>query len=148
MNKTYSQKKAEVTRKWFVLDASQATLGRVSTVAASLLLGKHKPTVTAHVDGGDFVIVVNASKVKVTGNKLSGKMYYKHSGYPGNLKTKSLAEMIDEKPTEVIFKAVRGMLPVNKLRDGRLARLKVYAGEEHTHEAQKPEKYSLGDSND
>lgn len=138
MKKTYSQKPAEVTRSWYVLDASQAPLGRVATQAASLLLGKGKPSVTAHVDGGDFVIIVNTDSTIVTGQKADDKMYYRHSGYPGGLTETSFKEQMAKDSREVIFKAVRGMLPVNKLRDGRLKRLKLYAGAEHEHAAQKP----------
>jgi large subunit ribosomal protein L13 len=141
--KTYSIKASEVSRKWYVLDASEIPLGRLSTTIASLLLGKGKPTVTHHVDGGDFVIVVNSAQLIVTGNKRTDKKYHHHSGYPGGLYTRSLNEQMERDPNKVIFKAVRGMLPDNKLRDGRLARLKIYAGEEHNHSAQKPEKLSL-----
>jgi large subunit ribosomal protein L13 len=141
--KTYSQKPAEVTRKWYVIDASEVPLGRLSTVAASLLIGKGKPSVTAHVDGGDYVIVINADQLVVTGKKMENKMYYHHSHYPGGLKEATLKEKMAKDSTEPIIKAVRGMLPVNKLRPGRLARLKVYAGAEHQHEAQKPETLSL-----
>ncbi len=137
--KTYSAKPADITRKWYVLDASTMPLGRLSTRAASLLLGKGKPQITAHIDCGDYVIVVNAGNLKVTGDKLNTKKYYRHSGYAGNLHERTLAEQMIVDPTEVIFHAVRGMLPVNKLRDGRLDRLKIYAGAEHNHEAQKPE---------
>ncbi|HSX44275.1 MAG TPA: 50S ribosomal protein L13 [Candidatus Saccharimonadales bacterium] len=141
--KTYSQKTADVSRKWYVIDASEVTLGRLSTVVASLLIGKGKPSVTAHVDGGDYVIVTNAANLVVTGNKLEDKMYYHHSHYPGGLKEASLKEKMAKDPTEVIIHSVRGMLPVNKLRDGRLQRLKVYAGSEHQHAPQKPETLSL-----
>lgn len=141
--KTYSQKLTEVNRKWYVIDASQAPLGRVSTVVSSLLIGKGKPSLTAHVDGGDFVVVINAKDLVVTGNKKSGKIYYKHSHYPGGLKQTTLGQKIEDNPEDVIYKAVRGMLPVNKLRDGRLKRLKIYAGAEHAHSAQKPELYNL-----
>jgi len=137
--KTYSAKPADITRKWYVLDASTMPLGRLSTRAASLLLGKGKPQVTAHIDCGDYVIIVNAGGLKVTGDKLNTKKYYRHSGYAGNLHERTLAEQLLVDPTEVIFHAVRGMLPVNKLRDGRLERLKIYPGAEHNHEAQKPE---------
>jgi large subunit ribosomal protein L13 len=137
--KTYSAKPADVTRKWYVLDASTMPLGRLSTKAASLLIGKGKPQVTAHIDCGDYVIVINAKNVVVTGNKATDKMYYRHSNFPGGLKQRTLTEQLEADPAEVIFRAVRGMLPVNKLRDGRLARLKIYAGAEHNHEAQKPE---------
>lgn len=137
--KTFSLKPKDVTRKWYVIDASEAPLGRVATKAASLLLGKGKASVTPHVDGGDYVVIINAGKLVVTGNKLEKKLYYRHSHYPGGLKTASLKEKLEKDPTTVIYQAVRGMLPVNKLRDGRLARLKIYAGAEHNHEAQKPE---------
>ncbi|HEU5004700.1 MAG TPA: 50S ribosomal protein L13 [Candidatus Saccharimonadales bacterium] len=138
--KTYSQKPAEVTRKWYVLDASQASMGRVSTVAASLLIGKGKPTVTAHVDGGDYVIVINADKLVVSGGKEEKKVYYNHSGFPGGLRERPLKEVSG---TEALYAAIRGMLPVNKLRDGRLARLKIYATEAHNHNAQQPDVYEL-----
>ena len=141
--KTFSAKPADVTRKWYVVDASEVPLGRLATVVASLLLGKGKPTITSHVDSGDFVVVVNASSLVVTGNKLQDKMYYHHSHYPGGLKETALGDKLQKDPTSVVFKAVRGMLPVNKLRDGRLKRLKIYAGAEHEHTAQKPEAMSL-----
>lgn len=136
--KTYSQKPADVERKWYVLDASKTTFGRTATQAASLLLGKGKPTITPHTDGGDFVIVINAAKAKVTGGKETKKFYYHHSGFPGGLYKRTLAEQQAKDPTSIIYKAVRGMLPNNKLRDQRLARLKIYADEEHNHHAQKP----------
>lgn len=141
--KTYSAKPTDVTRAWYVLDASEVTLGRLSTKVASLLIGKGKPQVTTHIDCGDYVIIVNADKLKVTGNKLNDKMYYRHSGFPGGLKQRSLTEQLAADSTEAIFRAVRGMLPVNRLRDGRLDRLKIYPGAEHTHEAQKPVTISL-----
>ena len=132
--KTFSAKPADVTRKWYVVDASEVPLGRLATVTASLLLGKGKPTITSHVDGGDFVIVINSDQLVVTGNKLNDKMYYHHSHYPGGLTETKLSDKIAKDSTTVIQKAVRGMLPSNKLRDGRLQRLKVYAGPEHQHE--------------
>lgn len=141
--KTYSAKPSEVTRKWYVLDASEAPLGRLSTRAATLLTGKEKPMFTKHIDCGDYVIVVNADKLVVTGNKLTDKKYYNHSGFPGGLRTASLQEKMDKDSTEVVIHSIRGMLPVNKLRDGRLARLKVYGGSEHQHEAQKPQSISV-----
>jgi len=141
--KTFSAKPADVTRKWYVVDASEVPLGRLATVTASLLLGKGKPTITSHVDGGDFVIVINSDQLVVTGNKLNDKIYYHHSHYPGGLTETKLSDKIAKDSTTVIQKAVRGMLPSNKLRDGRLQRLKVYAGPEHQHEAQKPETMSL-----
>lgn len=141
--KTYSAKPSDVTRNWYVIDASDATLGRISTRVATLLTGKGKPQFTHHIDCGDFVVIINADKLVVTGNKMQDKMYYKHSGYPGGLREASLADKMAKDSTEVIFKAVRGMLPVNKLRDDRLQRLKIYAGSEHNHAPQKPVVLSL-----
>jgi large subunit ribosomal protein L13 len=141
--KTYSAKPTEVTRKWYVIDASEATLGRVSTQIAKLLIGKDKPMFTKHIDVGDYVVVINAGNIKVTGEKMDSKMYYRHSHYAGALKELTLREKMEKDPTYALTHAVRGMLPVNKLRDGRLERLKVYAGSEHNHEAQKPEKISV-----
>jgi large subunit ribosomal protein L13 len=137
-SKTYSAKPSDVTREWYVIDASQAPLGRVATQVAQLLTGKGKPMFTQHIDTGDFVIVINTDNLKVTGDKMEKKIYYRHSGFPGGLKETPLRKQIDKDSTEVIVHAVRGMLPVNKLRDGRLARLKVYKGAEHNHAAQKP----------
>jgi large subunit ribosomal protein L13 len=136
--KTYSAKPTDVTRKWYVVDASEASLGRVATKIATLLTGKGKPQFTSHIDCGDFVVVINAENIIVTGGKETKKVYYRHSNYPGGLKEATLSEKQAKDPTFAITNAVRGMLPVNKLRDGRLARLKVYAGAEHPHEAQKP----------
>ena len=141
--KTFSAKPTDVTRKWYVVDAADATIGRISTHIASLLIGKGKPQFTKHIDCGDFVIVINADKLKVTGTKLTTKMYYHHSGFPGGLRERSLQEQMNLDSTKIIEHAIRGMLPVNKLRDDRLARLKIYAGAEHKHEAQKPETISL-----
>jgi len=142
--RTYSPKPADITRQWYVLDASQLPLGRLSTTVASLLLGKGKTSFSPHMDGGDFVVVINASKLKVTGNKLADKRYYRHSGYPSGLTEQSLSEVLVSNPEKVIHHAVRGMLPANKLRPARLARLKVYPGEEHNHTAQKPVNFELG----
>lgn len=136
--KTYSAKPADVTRAWYVLDASEAPLGRLATQVASLLMGKGKPMFTSHIDCGDYVIITNAAQLVVTGNKRQDKKYYRHSGHPGNLHTMSLEEKLAANPADVIMKAVRGMLPDNKLRQGRLDRLKIYAEETHHHEAQKP----------
>lgn len=141
--KTYSAKPSDVTRKWYVIDASEDTLGRVATKVATLLTGKGKPMFTQHIDTGDYVIVINAANVQVTGGKMDKKMYYRHSGFPGGLTELSMREKLEKDPTAAIFQAVRGMLPVNKLRDGRLDRLKIYAGAEHNHEAQKPEAISV-----
>ncbi len=141
--KTYSAKPSEVVREWYVIDASEATLGRVSTKIATLLTGKGKPMFTHHIDCGDHVIVINADKLVVTGNKLNDKMYYRHSQYPGSLKEASLADKMAKDSTDVILLSVKGMLPKNKLVADRLARLKIYAGAEHNHEAQKPQKVSV-----
>ncbi len=137
--KTFSAKPTDVSRKWYVLDASEAPMGRLATLAATLLTGKGKPQFTKHIDCGDFVIIINAEKTVATGDKLKKKVYYSHSNYPGGLKEATLAEKMAKDPTFPITNAIRGMLPVNKLRDERLKRLKVYAGSEHQHEAQKPE---------
>jgi large subunit ribosomal protein L13 len=141
--KTFSQKPADVTRTWHVVDASSATLGRVAATIASLLIGKHKPTVTAHVDGGDYVVVINTDKLQVTGDKMDDKKYYRHSQYPGSLKTTTLAEQMGKDSTKVIYEAVRGMLPKNKLSPARLERLKLYKGAEHAHAAQAPVVYEM-----
>jgi large subunit ribosomal protein L13 len=141
--KTYSAKPSDVTRKWYVVDASEDNLGRVATKVAKLLTGKDKPMFTQHIDTGDFVIIINAAKVTVTGNKLWTKKYYHHSGHPGGLKEATMEEKMAKDPTHAIWHAVRGMLPVNKLRDGRLDRLKIYADAEHNHAAQKPEVISV-----
>jgi large subunit ribosomal protein L13 len=141
--KTYSAKPTDVVRKWYVLDATEAPLGRISTKVATLLLGKGKPQFTSHIDCGDYVVVINAAQLVTTGDKLDKKIYYRHSKFPGGLKQRTLSEQLEKDPGAVVFQAVRGMLPVNKLRDGRLARLKIYAGTEHNHEAQKPQTLSM-----
>lgn len=141
--KTYSAKPSDITRKWYVIDASELPLGRLSTRVADLLIGKGKPTYTPHIDGGDFVIVVNSDNLVATGKKLDDKKYYRHTGYPGGLKESNLAFEVEKDSAEVIRKSVRGMLPANKLRDGRLARLKIYKDTEHNHAAQKPEVLQL-----
>lgn len=143
MQKTFSQKPADVTRKWVVLDASEAPLGRLATVAANLLIGKSKPTYTPHVDAGDYVIIVNAAKLVVTGAKVEDKKYYDYSGFPGGMKEATLKEVLVKNPNKAIERAIGGMLPKNKLQDGRMKRLKVYAGETHNHEAQKPVKMGV-----
>ncbi len=145
--KTYSAKPTDVTRQWYVLDASETPLGRLSTKAATLLTGKGKPMFTGHIDCGDYVIIINADKLVVTGAKPSKKLYFRHSGYPGSIKSASLGEKMSKDSTDVVYQAIRGMLPVNKLRDARLARLKIYAGSEHQHEAQKPSLLSLKGNN-
>lgn len=136
--KTYSAKPSDVVRAWYIIDASQLPLGRVCTKVATLLTGKEKPQFTNHIDCGDNVIVINASKLVVTGKKLTDKIYYHHSLYPGGLSERSLTEQLNLNPAVVIEKAVKGMLPVNKLRPERLARLRIYADDKHNHEAQKP----------
>lgn len=141
--KTYSAKPSDVTRKWYVLDASKIPMGRLATQAATLLTGKGKPQFSHHIDCGDFVIVINSASLVVTGNKLTDKVYQRHSGYPSGLTTTTLKDQLVKNPTVPIFKAVRGMLPVNKLRAERLKRLKIYADANHLHEAQKPEILSM-----
>lgn len=144
MNKcTVMQKKEEVTRNWYEIDAEGKILGKIATEIAVRLMGKHKPSYTPHVDGGDYVVVVNADKFAVTGKKMLDKKYYRHSGYPGGLKVRSLEEMLEKKPTEVIRKAVERMLPKNKLGNQMINRLKIYTGNEHNHVAQKPERIEL-----
>jgi large subunit ribosomal protein L13 len=143
--KTFSAKPSDVTRAWYVIDASEAPLGRMSTKVATLLTGKGKPQFTHHIDCGDYVIIINAEKLISTGDKADKKIYYAHSGYPGGLKEKTLAESQAKDPTFAIIHAVRGMLPVNKLRDERLKRLKVYAGSEHQHAPQNPQLISVKD---
>lgn len=143
MQKTYSQKPSEVTRKWIVLDASEAPLGRLATAAAKYLIGKHKPTYTPHIDGGDYVIIVNAANLVVTGEKAADKTYYRYSGFPGGLTETTLKAQLEKDPTKIIEAAIRGMLPKNKLQSERMKRLKIYAGEAHNHEAQKPVKMGV-----
>lgn len=140
---TYSAKPTEVVRKWYVIDASETTLGRVATQVATLLTGKGKPMYTTNIDCGDYVIVINTDKLVVTGDKMESKMYYHHSGHPGGLSETKLKDVMTKDSTKAVFAAVRGMLPVNKLRDPRLLRLKLYAGSEHEHAPQKPETLSL-----
>ena len=137
--KTYVATPDSRERTWLVVDASGKTLGRLATQIADALRGKRKPEYTPHIDTGDFVIVVNAEKVAVTGRKLEQKRYYRHSGYPGGIRSRTLSEMLDRRPEEVIRKAVRGMLPRTRLGRAQFRKLKVYAGPDHPHEAQKPE---------
>ncbi len=142
--KTYSAKPTEVERNWLLLDASETTLGRLSTVAAKQLTGKSKPMYSPNIDCGDFVVIVNAEKLNVTGDKLLSKKYYSHSGHPGALKTTDLKSRLGSgDSTGVIRDAIKGMLPKNKLQDGRMARLKVFAGGEHEHQAQEPKKMEV-----
>lgn len=137
--KTYSANMNDRDRRWYVVDAEGKTLGRLSTQIADVLRGKRKPTYTPHVDTGDFVVVINAEKVSVTGNKRTEKLYHRHSGYPGGLRTRTFEEMIERKPEEVIRLAVKGMLPRNRLSRRQITKLKIYAGPEHPHAAQSPE---------
>jgi len=141
--KTYTAKKEDIERQWFVIDAKDQTLGRMASQIASILRGKHKPIFTPHMVTGDFVIVVNAEKIHVTGDRLDQKLYYRHSGYPGGLRSKSLRQMLRDKPEDVIYEAVRRMLPKNNLGRQMLKKLKVYAGPEHPHAAQQPVKLEL-----
>ena len=137
--KTYNAKPGEIERRWYVVDAEGKTLGRLATQIADALRGKTKPQYTPHVDTGDFVVVINAEKIAVTGKKLDDKIYYRHSGYPGGLKHRTLREQLERRPTEVLRVAVKGMLPKNRLAARQLTKLKVYAGPEHPHEAQAPQ---------
>ena len=143
MNKTYSQKPSEVSRRWILIDAKDAPLGRVATTVATYLTGKYKPSFTPHVDGGDYVIVINAKEAVATGNKEDDKVYYRHSGFPGGIKSATLKEVREKAPEFIIENAVKGMIPHNKLAKERMARLKIFAGENHSHEAQKPEKVEV-----
>jgi large subunit ribosomal protein L13 len=143
--KTYTAKKGEIAREWYIVDADGQTLGRLATRIADTLRGKGKPQYTPHVDTGDFVIVVNAEKIHVTGNKLDQKRYYRHSGYPGGLRSRTLREQLDRRPTEVLRAAVKGMLPRNRLARQQINKLKIYAGPEHPHEAQAPKPLTLED---
>jgi large subunit ribosomal protein L13 len=141
--KTYNAKPGEVARDWYLVDAEGLTLGRLATRIADTLRGKGKPQYTPHVDTGDFVVVINAEKIAVTGNKLDQKRYYRHSGYPGGLRTRTLREQLDRRPTEVLRVAVKGMLPKNRLAARQLMKLKIYAGPEHPHDAQAPRPLDL-----
>jgi large subunit ribosomal protein L13 len=141
--KTYSQKPKEVRRQWYVIDAASAPFGRVATTAASLLIGKGKASFTPHVDGGDYVVIINAAQLVATGEKDANKTYYRHSGFPGGIYSRSLGEQRSQDSTSVLRRAVRGMLPDNKLRKERLERLKIYEGSEHNHTAQQPNKISV-----
>jgi large subunit ribosomal protein L13 len=139
MQKTWNAKPGELDRRWYLVDAEGKTLGRLATQIADMLRGKGKPQYTPHVDTGDFVVVVNAEKIAVTGKKLDQKMYHRHSGYPGGLKSRPLRQQLERRPTEVLRKAVKGMLPRNRLARQQINKLKIYVGPEHPHEAQKPE---------
>ncbi len=143
MKDTFMQRKEEVTRDWHVVDATDVVLGRLGAKVASVLRGKHKPTFTPHNDGGDFVIVVNAEKVKLTGDKLNKKIYYNHSRFPGGLRERKAKVMVEKYPVEMVERAIKGMLPKNRLGRQMYTKLFVYAGEEHPHIAQKPVKMEI-----
>ena len=136
--KTWNAKPGEIQQSWYLVDAEGQTLGRLATRIADTLRGKGKPQYTPHVDTGDFVVVINAEKIQVTGNKLDQKRYYRHSGYPGGLRSRTLREQLERRPTEVLRVAVKGMLPKNRLARQQITKLKIYAGPEHPHEAQNP----------
>ncbi|WP_062518738.1 50S ribosomal protein L13 [Demequina silvatica] len=141
--RTFSPKPGDVTKNWYVIDATDVVLGRLASQAASLLRGKHKATFAPHVDGGDFVIVINAEKIAISGNKLTDKMVYRHSGFPGGLSAVPIGELLEKNPRRVIENAVKGMLPKTKLGAAQLKHLKVYAGAEHPHAAQQPEVFEI-----
>jgi large subunit ribosomal protein L13 len=141
--KTWTAKPGEIERRWYLVDAEGKTLGRLATQIADTLRGKGKPQYTPHVDTGDFVVVVNAEKVVLTGKKLDDKIYYRHSGYPGGLRERTAREQLERRPTEVLRKAVKGMLPKNRLARQQINKLKIYAGPEHPHEAQEPKPLEL-----
>lgn len=141
--KTYNAKKGEIDRKWYLVDASGIVLGKLATEVSKILRGKNKAIFTPNVDCGDYVVVINAEKIKVSGNKLQDKKYYRHSGYIGNMKTETLEEKLKKKPEEVIMLAVKGMLPNNRLNRTVIKKLKIYKGSKHPHEAQKPEKLDI-----
>lgn len=143
MNKTYSQKPSEVQREWLLVDASELPLGRLATIIATKLTGKDKPTYTPHIDGGDYVVVINAKQAVVTGDKELKKIYYRHTGFPGGIKDARLEEVREKFPERIIENAVKGMLPKNKLQAERMKRLRVFAGSEHTHAAQSPKKVEV-----
>ena len=141
--RTYTPKPGEVTRAWHVIDATDIVLGRLASQTAILLRGKHKTTFAPHVDTGDFVVIINAEKVALTGAKLEQKLAYRHSGFPGGLKSRTYTEMLEKHPTKAVEKAIRGMLPKNSLARQQMTKLKVYAGAAHPHEAQKPVPYEI-----
>ena len=141
--RTFTPKPADIERRWHVIDASDVVLGRLAVQAATLLRGKHKPTFAPHVDGGDFVIIINAGKVALTGNKREQKLAYRHSGYPGGLRSVGYVELLDKHPERAVEKAIRGMIPKNSLGRQVMSKLKVYAGPEHPHAAQQPEPFEI-----
>jgi large subunit ribosomal protein L13 len=141
--RTYTPKAGDVQRQWHVIDATDIVLGRLASQVAVLLRGKHKPTFAPHVDTGDFVVIVNADKVALTGNKLEQKRAYRHSGYPGGLRSRTYVEMLEKHPAKAVEKAVRGMLPKNSIARAQITKLKVYAGPEHPHQAQQPQPFEI-----
>ncbi len=143
MTRTFSPKPADITREWIIIDAADVVLGRLASHAAVLLRGKHKPTFAQHMDMGDFVIIINAEKVALTGSKLTQKLAYRHSGYPGGLTAVNYSELLEKHPTRAVEKAIRGMLPKNSLGADQFRKLKVYAGAEHPHTAQQPKPYTF-----
>lgn len=143
MNTTYSAKKEDTQREWFVVDAEGQTLGKLAVVVANVLRGKHKPTFTPHADAGDFVVVINADKIQVSGKKRDQKQYHRHSGYPGGFRTQTFRQLQAKHPERIIEKAVKGMLPHNRLGSQLYRKLKVYAGAQHPHQAQQPKSLSL-----
>lgn len=147
MKTTYSPSEAEAkgAREWYVVDATGATLGRLATSIATILRGKHKPTFSPHLDNGDFVIVTNCERIVVTGNKLDTVRYYRHSHYPGGLKSRTMREQLDKFPDRVLYEAVKGMMPKTKLGRAQMKKLRIYAGSEHPHVAQQPKKLELGE---
>ncbi len=147
MSRTYTPKASEIERQWLVVDADGQTLGRLATRVARLLTGKHKPSYSTHIDTGDHVIVINAEKIRVTGNKLDSKRYYRHSGYPGGFREEKLDHLLARRPEEVVRRAIKGMVPHTKLGTQQLRKLKVYAGKDHPHEAQQPVPAPAGGAN-
>jgi large subunit ribosomal protein L13 len=141
--RTYTPKPGEVDRRWHVIDATDIVLGRLASQVAVLLRGKHKPTFAPHVDTGDFVVIVNAEKVALTGAKREQKLAYRHSGYPGGLRSRTYVQMLDQYPAKAVEKAIRGMLPKNSLARAQIGKLKVYAGPEHPHQAQQPQPFEI-----
>jgi large subunit ribosomal protein L13 len=142
--RTYTPKPGEIERRWHVIDASDVVLGRLASQAAQLLRGKHKPVFAPHTDTGDFVIIINAAKISLSGNKLTDKRAYRHSGYPGGIRSVAYSELMETSPRKAVEKAVKGMLPHNTLGRAQLKKLKVYAGPEHPHQAQQPTPYTIG----
>jgi large subunit ribosomal protein L13 len=144
VTRTFSPTPADIKREWIVIDATDVVLGRLASHTAAILRGKHKPTFAPHMDMGDFVIIINAEKIALTGQKLEKKLAYRHSGYPGGISSETYIEMLEKHPTRAVEKAVRGMLPKNSLGRAQIKKLKVYAGAEHPHAAQQPTAYTLG----